>query len=99
MANSKPARARRREALAWVISNLPDPDSFTTHDVVAMGDLLRDQKWPPYTKAAWRRVSARGADSVGLAIGRHPDFAKDPDGIENRERHGFRIRSQRWLRK
>lgn len=99
MANSKAARQRRRDALAWVISHLPDDEDFTTHDVLAMGDILRNQTWPPYLKSAWRHVAGRRADSVGMAIGRHPDFIHHDAGLADLHHGGVRIRSQRWKRR
>lgn len=88
--------ARRKEALSWVLSHMPT-DEFTTHDVMMQGDLLRNAVWPPYTKQAWKRIT-RSADSLGAYLSRHPEIEKG-EGRENLERHGFRIRSQRWRRR
>ena len=98
MANSKAARARRKEALNFVIDSLPNPDDFTTHDLLNMGDLLRSTTWPPYTKQAWQRVAMR-ADTIGHALSRHPEFEKHPEGVVDRSRRGTRIRTQRWRRR
>ena len=93
MANSRAATQRRREALSWVASHLAVAE-FTTHDVLAQGDLLRAAVWPPYLKQAWKRVG-KSADAVGAFLSRHPDFEKS-DGVEERWAHGVRMRSQRW---
>ena len=99
MAKRTPSRlARRRTALSWVISHLPNPDHFTTHDVSLMAEILMPQTWPPYLKIAWRTISTR-QDTIGHAIGRHPDFEKHPDGIVSRQHRGTRIRSQTWQRR
>lgn len=99
MANSRPARQRRREALLWVLDHLPDPEApFTTHDVLAVAEGLQQTTWPPYLKSAWRHVASRQADSIGMALSRHPSVEK-LQGVENRERHGVRTRSQRWQRR
>ena len=97
--NGPAMRQRRREALDWVISHLPDQTEFTSHDVASMAEILRDQKWPPYLKAAWKRVGMR-LDTIGHALTRHPDFEKHPtDPLSDQSVRGVRVRSARWIKR
>lgn len=96
MGRVKAATQRRREALSWVMDQLPS-DRFTTHDVMMMAEMLRDATWPPYTKQAWRRIS-RSMDTLGSFLSRHPEVAKD-EGVAESWAHGVRVRSQRWVRR
>jgi len=89
------ALQRRREALAWVVGHLPNSDTFTTHEVMLMAEILESVTWPPYYKGAWRKITSDGPRSLGSTLSRHPQFAKvgRPTAMSS---HGQRIRTQTW---
>jgi hypothetical protein len=97
--NNRSRKARRQEAITFVIDQLGN-DAVTTHEVWFYGHHLIEKgvTWPIHTKRAFTSISR--IDDLGQLLRGHPQI-KFVDDVESYSREAGRIRRFRtkiWMR-
>jgi hypothetical protein len=69
-------RMRRMQAIDFILSDMGNPDEFTSHEVWYAGERMLSTvaKWPPYTKMSFKGF--KGKESLTNTLRFHPRIEK-----------------------